>query len=76
MIARGHWFPVYGLGNEYGIFYKKDVPTEISLGWNRESGCHTTPTSFCRRDNAFSQYTSVFASAIAAHRRELGRLTM
>ena len=28
MIARGHWFPVYGLGNEYGIFYKKDIPTE------------------------------------------------
>ena len=24
-----------------GIFYKRDVPTEILLGWNKVSGCHT-----------------------------------
>ena len=35
MIARGHLFPVYGLGNEFAYWYflrEKDVPTEISLG--------------------------------------------
>ena len=41
----------------FDIFYKRDVPAEISLGWNKVSGCHTKPTSviFCRSDNAFSQ---------------------
>ena len=38
MIARGHSFPVYGLGNECAkqlFLQEKDVPTEISLGWNK-----------------------------------------
>ena len=59
MIARGHWFPVYGLRNEYAKQYflqERDVPTEISLDWNKVSGCHTKPTlaTFCLHDNAFS----------------------
>ena len=46
MIARGYWFPVYGLGKMNvlnGIFYKRerDVPTKLSLGWNKVSECHT-----------------------------------
>ena len=76
MIARGHLFPVYGLGNEFAYWYflrEKDVPTEISLGWNKASGCHTKPTwaTFLPSDNGFSQYKPVFASAIVACRREL-----
>ena len=41
-----------------GILCKRDVPTEISLGWNKVSRCHTKPTSatFFRCDNAFCQY--------------------
>ena len=66
MLARGHWFPVYGLRNECAWRYflqEKDVPTESTLDWIKVSGCHTKPRSatFCRCHNAFSQYTSAFA---------------
>ena len=46
MIARGHLFPVYALGNECAQRYflqEKDVLTETSLGRNKVSGCHTKP---------------------------------
>ena len=42
MIVRGHWFHVYGLGNEYATI-EGDVPTKMSLGLNKVSGCHTKP---------------------------------
>ena len=44
MIARGDLFPVYSLGNEQYFQQEKDVPTEISSGWNKVSGCHTKAT--------------------------------
>ena len=71
MIAKGHWFPVYGLGNEYvwrHFLQEKDVPTEISsveikyLGTNQSRRRQL----FCRLDNAFSQYSPAFASVIVA----------
>ena len=69
MIARGHWLPVKV--SEMNVlnssFYKRDVPTKISLDWNKVSGCHikSTSASICWHDNAFS---------IAACRREIERL--
>ena len=48
MIAWGHWFPVYGLGNERAKRYflqEKDALTEILLGWKKVSGCQTKPMS-------------------------------
>ena len=47
MIAGGHLFPVYGLGNECAERYflkKKDVRTEIPLGLNKVYVCHTDAT--------------------------------
>ena len=44
MIARGHLFPVYGLGNKCAFLQDKDIPTEILLGRNEVSGCHTKQT--------------------------------
>ena len=56
------------------IFYKRDVSTDISLGWNKISGCYIKPATFWQCDNAFSQHMSAFAPAIATCRRELERL--
>ena len=42
MIVRGHWFHVYGLGNEFATI-EGDVLTKMSLGLNKVSGCHTKP---------------------------------
>ena len=42
MIAKGHWFPVYSLGNKYAlVIYIQDISTDVSLGWNKVSACHT-----------------------------------
>ena len=75
MIVRGHWFHVYGLGNEFATV-EGDVPTKISLGLNKVSGCHTKPMRqlFCWLDNALCQQMPPFASAIVACRHELERL--
>ena len=71
LIARGYWFPVYGLGNECAERYflqEEDATNKISFGWNKVSEYHTKPT------NAFSQYTPTICSAVVACRLELERL--
>ena len=59
IIGIGHLFPAYRLGNECAWRYflqEKDVPIEISSGWNTVSGCHyktDVGNFFCLRDNVF-----------------------
>ena len=73
VIARGHLFPVYDLGNECArmMFQPKYHWVEIKYLGAIQNRCRQF---FCLCDNAFSQYTSVFTSAVVACRLGLGRL--
>ena len=63
IIARGHWFPVYGHENECSLRYffpqEIGIPTKIYLGWNKVTGCHTkltTATFFLNVTYCLSNY--------------------
>ena len=68
MLARGHLFPVYGLGNECAYYKRKMFQPKYNWVEIKYLGAIQNPRLqlFCLCDNALSRYTPAFASAIVA----------